>query len=106
MAEGDGDIEFARSIAAPHDPTDDVGLRYGVFGVCHQMANRLTFFSRDASGERLTTEDARMYALSAAIYGTYGGKGPLGRAVREEWRQTTDSWRELREAQESFSDDT
>ena len=69
------------------------------------MANRLAYFSRDASGEPLTTEGARMYALSRAIYGKYGGKGPLGRVVREQWQQTVDSWRQFRQAQESFGGD-
>ena len=105
LAEGEGDIEFARSIGTPHDPVDDVGLRYGVFGLCHQMANRLTFFSQDANGERLTTEEAKLYFLSKAVYGKYGGKGWTGRAIREQWRQKTDSWRQFREAKESFNDD-
>jgi hypothetical protein len=106
LAEGEGDIEFARSISTPHDPADDVGLRYGVFGVCHQMANRLTYFSRDAGGRPLTTEDAKMYAVSKALYGKYGGKGPLGRAVRETWQQTIDSWTQSSLAQESLDGHT
>jgi hypothetical protein len=104
LAEGEGDIEFARRISNPHDPADDVGLRYGVFGVCHQMANRLTYFARDTSGEPLTTENAKMYGLSAAIYGEYGGKGPLGSAVRLQWQRTIADWEEFRKAQESFHD--
>ena len=105
LAEGEGDIEFARSIGTPHDPTDGVGLRWGDSGVCHQMANRLTYFSRDADGEPLTTEDAKGYILSAVFFGKYGGKGPRGRAVRKQWRQTIDSWRQFRQGQEPFGDD-
>jgi len=70
------------------------------------MANRLTYFSQNGNGERLMSKDAKMYSLSAALFGDYGGKGPHGRDVREKWRETVESWRRRRDREESSSVDT
>lgn len=90
IVQGDGGVEFARTIASPHDPDECVGLEYGKTGVCHQMANRLLRFSRDHSGKPVTVSTAVGYQLSVAAYGVYGGRGFRREAA--ECRKQWDKW--------------
>lgn len=45
---------------------------YGIDGVCHQLANQVLYSTKTAGLEPLTVKEARGYALSSFIYGTYG----------------------------------
>ncbi|MBN9552645.1 MAG: hypothetical protein J0H31_28275 [Alphaproteobacteria bacterium] len=44
-------------------------LTYGIDGVCHQLANQVLYAT---TGTRLTVKNARGYAASSFLYGTYG----------------------------------
>jgi hypothetical protein len=45
---------------------------YGVDGVCHQLANQVLYATGSASQPPATVKDARGYAISSFLYGTYG----------------------------------
>lgn len=76
VSEGSGGADFARKIAAPHDPKADVGMKYGSDGVCHQMANRLLRFCKDANGDPITVAGSIGYQLTVGMYGKYADKSP------------------------------
>jgi len=94
LRQGTGDIEFARYIARPNAPDEDVGLRYGVDGVCHQMANRILSATGGNDTVPLTVKGAEGYTLSVAAYGVYGGK--LNRAVKRRWAKRKEEWKRQR----------
>jgi len=98
LCSGLGDIEFARSIARPNDPLENVGLRYGIDGVCHQMANRILYATGGDHRETLTVEGAQGYNLSVTLYGVYGGK--RNRTVRQKWERTTQEWKRRKRDQQ------
>ena len=63
ICKGYGDITWAEKIAKPDG---SAGIRYGIDGVCHQMANRILY----PAG--IIVSAASGYSLSSLIYGTYG----------------------------------
>lgn len=63
ICEGTGDVADAEMIATP---SGLAGIVYGVTGVCHQTANRILYPAQ------VTVMQAGGYAISSAIYGTYG----------------------------------
>lgn len=63
ICEGTGDVAEAEMIATPNGLA---GIVYGVTGVCHQTANRILYPAQ------ITVMEAGGYAISSAIYGTYG----------------------------------
>ena len=63
ICEGTGDVAEAEMIATP---IGLAGIVYGVTGVCHQTANRILYPAQ------ITVRMAGGYAISSAIYGTYG----------------------------------
>jgi len=91
LRSGIGAIEFARYVARPNDRTEDVGLKYGRDGVCHQMANRILYATGGEREEPLTVKGAKGYNLSVSLYGVYGGK--YNRRVREEWEKAIQEWK-------------
>lgn len=58
-------------------------IEYLVDGVCHQIANRLLYFSLDLNGDRMTVSGAKFYNLSVMLYGTYG---------LSEWDEVIEEW--------------
>lgn len=82
---GIGGVDFAKSIAEPHDPADNVGVEYFHDGVCHQMANRLLRFSLDENKQPVKVTAAKGYRLSKIAYGEYGGE--LNRRNRGCWEK-------------------
>lgn len=78
IVRGNGGVAFARQIAKPNDPSENVGIRYILDGVCHQMANRLLRFSFDDNGDPVKVGTVngfpKGYQLSKPMYGEYGGE--------------------------------
>jgi hypothetical protein len=91
LREGNGGIEFARNIAVPHNKNENVGIKYKIDGVCHQMANRILRFSLDGSGRPITVEGAKGYELSKAMYGIYGEKNSRTKEQKERLRKWEDA---------------
>ena len=89
-----GDTAFAIRVGVPNDESCNMGLRYGVHGVCHQMANRLLRATGIDGGPPLTVANAKGYLLSEAMFGVYGGKGARGRPIREAWDRLVDDWQQ------------
>jgi|SRR5471030_297663 len=65
---GVGNVDQADCLAMKDH---SAGVRYGIEGVCHQMANRILF----PSGGLVTP--ARGFRLSVLVYGVYGKKGTI-----------------------------
>ena len=63
---GVGNVDQADCLALSNHTA---GIRYGIDGVCHQMANRILFPSRG-----MVTQ-ARGFRVSAFSYGVYGKSG-------------------------------
>jgi hypothetical protein len=66
----DADLSVATQIGLPNDPAADYGIRYGVDGVCHQMANRVLLAS--LADTKPVVSGAKLYKLSALFFGVYG----------------------------------
>jgi hypothetical protein len=74
------DIAMAALIGPSDDQNGSYGMRYGIDGVCHQMANRVLFAS--VSADKPVVSTARCYRLSVMRYGHYGRN-------HEAWMATT-----------------
>ena len=86
---------FARKVAKPNDPSEDVGIKYGIDGLCHQMANRLLRFTNDDdTGKPIKVSRASGYQLSIAMYGEYGGTKltPAGKLRLRKWERIVDNF--------------
>lgn len=96
LRQGPGSLDFARFIGRPNDAEESVGLRYGIDGVCHQMANRILFATGSDDREPLSVAGAAGYNLSVALFGVYGGKGVSGVPFRtkERWEALIRQWRD------------
>ena len=82
-------------MAKPNEPQESVNIKYGVDGVCHQMANRLLMFTKSkTTGKPLVVSKASGYQLSKAMYGVYGGsKKTKDRKERlEVWESKVNSY--------------
>lgn len=55
-----------------HPAAQGTIFTYGIDGVCHQLANQVLYSTKTATTEPLTVKEARGYAISSFIYGTYG----------------------------------
>lgn len=64
------DLAIAKRIGPADDQSGSYGMRYGIDGVCHQMANRVLLASLGSRPP--TVSQARWYRLSVLRYGTYG----------------------------------
>jgi hypothetical protein len=53
-------------------PAQGTIFRYGINGVCHQLANQVLWATGSATTPPLTVRIARGYWLSTALYGSYG----------------------------------
>ncbi|MFL6198038.1 MAG: hypothetical protein ACJ76J_02575 [Thermoanaerobaculia bacterium] len=72
LGSAQGDISFASCICTPNDPNAHGGIdRYGIEGVCHQLANRV-LYATSPYGTPLTVKGAHKYWLSHLLFGTYG----------------------------------
>lgn len=73
-----GNLAFAACLVAPNADSQTVPtargtiFRYGVDGVCHQLANQVLYSTGTGGVAPLTVRKARGYAASSFIYGTYG----------------------------------
>jgi len=73
-----GDLGLAKCLVQPNaDSLKSVAARgtiliYGVYGVCHQLANQALYATRTGRKKALTVSKSRGYWLSSLIYGTYG----------------------------------
>lgn len=92
LSSGEGSVTFALRTAAPNDQRADAGLRYGIHGVCHQIANRILYATAIGGQTPITVEGARGFELSVAMFGLYGGKGTHGLRVRQAWRSRIEAW--------------
>ncbi|MEM8671200.1 MAG: hypothetical protein AAGG48_27000 [Planctomycetota bacterium] len=69
-----GDLDVAKCLSEPNKPRrfaigeEDTGVRYGIDGVCHQIANRVLA----ATGTTIPQDDFPDYAVSVFVYGVYG----------------------------------
>ncbi len=87
---------FARKVAKPNDPNADVGIRYGIDGLCHQMANRLLRFTVDGdTGMPVKVDRASGYQLSKGMYGEYGGTKltRAGKLRLRKWERLVEDFR-------------
>lgn len=84
ICEGTCDANFANCLATPDG---NAGVRYGINGVCHQMANRILF-----AGGALVSK-AKGYRSSVFVWGTFGRTHPLGTLyspLANPWSELTD----------------
>lgn len=63
ICRGRCDVQLARCLAGPHH---DAGIRYGVTGICHQIANRV-LWPADVLVDR-----AKGYSFCLLLYAQYG----------------------------------
>lgn len=63
---GVGNVDQADCLALPNQ---SAGIRYGLDGLCHQMANRILF----PAGQTVTR--ARGFRFSSTVFGAYGKSG-------------------------------
>lgn len=96
LASQAGDGSFAARVAVPNNDAADSGLRYGIDGVCHQMAKRILFSTAVDGQTPITVWGAKGYNLSILLYGEYGGRGTRGSEVRESWKELIDNWQSER----------
>lgn len=92
-----GDLKFSRYLVESNaSAQDSVATRgtitlYGLYGVCHQLANQILFstqlFNKDNEpvGTPLTVKGVRGYNLSSFVYGTYGLR-------HNAWREKIDNY--------------
>ncbi|QQX82205.1 hypothetical protein JK628_10570 [Shewanella sp. KX20019] len=100
LGKSDIGADFARQIATPNDPEENVGIKYLVDGLCHQMANRLLRFTYDKStGKRIKVSNASGYQLSKAMYGEYGGSSFTtdGKKRLQQWKTMVMQYRNNKE---------
>lgn len=80
-----GNLALAQCLVTPNLRSDTGGgaegtiFRYGVDGVCHQLANQVLYATATGGLPPLTVAGARGYITSVYLYGRYG-KGPAARA--------------------------
>lgn len=73
-----GDVPYARCLCKPDvaSGSDPAGcgtiFKYGLDGVCHQLANQILWATGQGGTAPATVRKARGYWLSNAIFGTYG----------------------------------
>ena len=73
-----GDLTFAQCLVAPNldarwkYPARGTIFVYGIDGVCHQLANQVLYATGTGGNPPLTVKNARGYAASDFLYGTYG----------------------------------
>ena len=78
LAQKEGDLTLAKCLALPNVRSHaDIAaqgtiFRYGIDGVCHQLANQVLYATGNDESTRLTVANARGYWHSAFLYGTYG----------------------------------
>lgn len=71
-------IGMATCLVAPNlpclanPPARGTIIRYGIDGVCHQLANQVLWATNANPGVPLTVHLARGYAFSTFLFGTYG----------------------------------
>lgn len=100
LCSGPGDVEFARSVARPHETRPErsdrwecAGLWFGHDGVCHQIANRILYATGGDHGDPLTVEGVKGYNLSVTFFGMYGGRGKRRLGVEQEWQRQIQEWK-------------
>lgn len=73
-----GNLPLAICLVAPNADSRHVPaargtiFKYGVDGVCHQLANQVLYATGKGSAAPLTVKLARGYVASCFVYGTYG----------------------------------
>ncbi|HMK04828.1 MAG TPA: hypothetical protein VK489_11575, partial [Ferruginibacter sp.] len=73
-----GNISLAKCIATANDVSSNVNTHGGITGfyafrgVCHQVANRVLYATGTGTTPPLTVKNAKGYAISHFLYGTYG----------------------------------
>ena len=73
-----GNLALARCLVLPNEASNGNAraqgtiVRYGVDGVCHQLANQVLYATGDSGAMPVTVESARGYYWSTMRYGTYG----------------------------------
>ena len=72
----EGNLDQSSCIAVPNVAKGRAShgtiYRYGINGVCHQLANQVLFSSTGKDRRPLTVSDARGYKISSFLYKTYG----------------------------------
>lgn len=78
LAQQSGNLDIAKCLVLPnascHDNSAARGtiFRYGLDGVCHQLANQVLYSTAGGGHNALTVKGARGYQISTFLYGTYG----------------------------------
>lgn len=78
LGEAEGDLAQARCLVQPNVSSNAVQaargtiFRYGLDGVCHQLANQVLYASGSDGAPPLTVARARGYMFSSFRYGAYG----------------------------------
>ena len=80
LGERGGDIAMAECLCSSNEksaatkPSCGTIERYGIDGVCHQLANQVLWATGTPTSPPLTVSRARGYHTSTFFYGTYGQK--------------------------------
>jgi hypothetical protein len=77
LSAANADLDIARCIANPNERSfkpgpATAGIRYGIDGVCHQIANRILAATAINGKTPITVEGARGYKVSRFVYLEYG----------------------------------
>ncbi len=78
IAMGQANLAVARCLVKSNADSRDIPaargtiFKYGVDGVCHQLANQVLFSTGTAKTKPLTVKKARWYRVSSFLYGMYG----------------------------------